>query len=118
AVELSAYRIAQEALTNVTKHASGARTRVEVGHGASELTLTVTDGGGPDPVRPAAGGGLGIPGMRERAELLGGTLTAGPGPDGGFTVTARLPVQQGRDGMPAGNGRPGLPGQHTQGELT
>lgn len=119
AVELSAYRIAQEALTNVTKHASGAPTRVEIDHGASELTLTVTDGGGPDPVRSAAvGGGLGIPGMRERAELLGGTLTAGPGPDGGFTVTARLPVQQGSDGMPAGNGRPGLPGQHTQEELT
>ena len=92
-LELSAYRIAQEALTNVTKHASGARTRVEIDHGANELTVTVTDDGGPGPLRPAVGGGLGIPGMRERAELLGGALTAGPGPAGGFTVTARLPAR-------------------------
>jgi len=111
AVELSAYRIGQEALTNVARHASGARARVEIGHGADALTVTVTDdgspgggspsGGSPDdggrgPVRPAAGGGLGIPGMRERAELLGGTLTAGPAPGGGFTVTARLPDGNGR----------------------
>ena len=94
AVELSAYRIAQEALTNVTKHASGALTRVEIDHGTDELTVTVTDGGSPNPVRSVAGGGLGIPGMRERAELLGGTLTAGPEPEGGFTVTARLPAQK------------------------
>lgn len=93
AVEWSAYRIAQEALTNVTKHASGARTRVDIDHGASELTVTVADAGSPDRAGPGRGAGLGIPGMRERAELLGGTLTAGPGPDGGFTVTARLPVQ-------------------------
>jgi signal transduction histidine kinase len=99
AMELSAYRIAQEALTNVTKHASGARTRVEIDHGGSELTVTVTDDGGPDQVRPAVGGGLGIPGMRERAELLGGALTAGPGPDGGFTVTARLPARDGGQGL-------------------
>jgi signal transduction histidine kinase len=61
--------------------------------GADELTITVTDDGGPNPGRSAAGGGLGIPGMRERAELLGGTLTAGPAPGGGFSVVARLPVQ-------------------------
>jgi signal transduction histidine kinase len=100
AVELSAYRIAQEALTNVTKHASGARTRVEIDHGAGELTVTVTDDGSPDPVRSAASGGLGIPGMRERAGLLGGTLTAGPRPGGGFIVTARLPTEKGKDGLP------------------
>jgi signal transduction histidine kinase len=93
AVELSAYRIAQEALTNVTKHAPRARAQVEIGHGTAELTVTVTDDGGPDQVKTAAGDGLGIPGMRERAELLGGTLTAGPGPGGGFSVVARLPVQ-------------------------
>ena len=52
----------------------------------------MTDDGGPHPARSAAGGGLGIPGMRERAELLGGTLTAGPAPGGGFTVVARLPA--------------------------
>jgi len=93
AVELSAYRIAQEALTNVTKHAGRARAVVEIGRGADELTVTVTDDGGPNPVSTAAGGGLGIPGMRERAELLGGTLTAGPAPGGGFAVVARLPAR-------------------------
>ena len=93
AVELSAYRIAQEALTNVTKHAGRARAQVEIGRGADELTVTVIDDGGPDPVPTAASGGLGIPGMRERAELLGGTLTAGPAPGGGFAVVARLPAR-------------------------
>jgi len=91
-VELSAYRIAQEALTNVTKHASGATTRVEIGRETGQLTITVADYGGQRPIRPAAVGGLGIPGMRERAELLGGTLTAEPGLDGGFVVIARLPA--------------------------
>jgi signal transduction histidine kinase len=98
AVELSAYRIAQEALTNVTKHASGARTRVEVDHGADELTVTVTDDGSAVPPRSAASAGLGIPGMRERAGLIGGKLTAGPGPGGGFVVTARLPVRKTQKG--------------------
>ena len=93
AVELSAYRIAQEALTNVAKHAAGAPAQVEIDCGADELTVTVTDDGGQNPVRSAASGGLGIPGMRERAELLGGTLTAGPTPGGGFAVIARLPVR-------------------------
>jgi signal transduction histidine kinase len=115
AVELSAYRIAQEALTNAAKHASGARTRVEVGHGADELTVTVADDGSPNPVRPAASGGLGIPGMRERAELLGGTLAAGPRREGGFIVTARLPAQRGRGAWPAGEGASGLPGEENQG---
>ncbi|MGH3209607.1 MAG: sensor histidine kinase [Trebonia sp.] len=99
AVEFSAYRIVQEALTNVTKHASGARTRVEVVHGTDSLTVTVTDDGSPDRSRPAPknGDGLGIPGMRERAELLGGTLSAAQGPDGGFSVTAWLPAGEKRD---------------------
>jgi signal transduction histidine kinase len=92
AVELSAYRITQEALTNVTKHAAGARVQVDIAYGVDQLTITVTDDGGPHPGRSAAGSGLGIPGMRERAELLGGTLTAGPAPEGGFTVVARLPA--------------------------
>ena len=99
AVELSAYRIAQEALTNVTKHAAGARAQVEIGRGADQLTVTVTDDGGPTLVRSSAGEGLGIPGMRERAELLGGTLTAGPAAGGGFAVIARLPAKTG-SGVP------------------
>jgi signal transduction histidine kinase len=92
AVELSAYRITQEALTNVTKHAGRARAQVEIGRGTDELTIAVTDDGGPNPGRSAATGGLGIRGMRERAELLGGTLTAGPAPGGGFAVVARIPA--------------------------
>lgn len=118
AVELSAYRIAQEALTNVTKHASGASTRVEIDHGADELTVTVTDDGSPNPVRSAASGGLGLPGMRERAELLGGTLTAGPRPGGGFMVTARLPVQKRREALPDETEGYGLTGQKSQEGLT
>jgi signal transduction histidine kinase len=115
AVELSAYRIAQEALTNAAKHAAGARTRVEIDHGADELIVTVTDDGSPNPARPGASGGLGIPGMRERAELLGGTLTAGPGRGGGFIVTARLPTERGREARPAEKEGDGLPGQGIQG---
>jgi signal transduction histidine kinase len=106
AVELSAYRIAQEALTNVTKHAKGARAWVEIDHGTGGLTITVADDGGADPVPSAAGDGLGIPGMRERAELLGGTLTAGPGPDGGFVVVARLPARDGGHDSPTATASP------------
>jgi signal transduction histidine kinase len=91
ALEHSAYRIAQEALTNVTKHAPGARALVEVAHGPSELTITVTDDG-PGPAASSAG--LGITGMRERAAMLGGQLTAGARPEGGFLVTARLPTER------------------------
>lgn len=114
AIESSAYRIAQEALTNVTKHAAGARTRVQIDHGAGQLTVTVADDGSPGPVRPPAGGGPGIPGMRERAVLLGGTLTAGPGLQGGFIVTARLPAPDRTQSAPAAkpaNGRPGYESQ-------
>jgi signal transduction histidine kinase len=102
AVEFSAYRIVQEALTNVTKHAAGARTRVLVEHGVGALSITVTDDGGRGPAGGAGGGagtgtvaagsGLGLAGMRERAELLGGTLRAGPVPTGGFIVAAGLPA--------------------------
>ncbi|WP_109035962.1 sensor histidine kinase [Streptomyces rubrogriseus] len=94
--ELSAYRIAQEALTNARKHAPGARTVVEVDYGADRLlTLRVRDDGpgGDYGSGPAAGAGTGhgLTGMRERAALVGGRLTAGAGPDGGFLVEAELP---------------------------
>jgi signal transduction histidine kinase len=92
ALELSGYRIAQEALTNVMKHAPGARARVSLEHGAEQLTITVTDDG-PGPSagagRPA---GFGLIGMRERVAMLGGTLSAGARPEGGFAVVARLPA--------------------------
>ncbi|MFE1204897.1 sensor histidine kinase [Streptomyces sp. NPDC058762] len=97
--ELSAYRIAQEALTNARKHAPGARTVVEVDYGADRLlTLRVRDDGpGTGPGSRSAGGtGHGLSGMRERAALVGGRLSAGAGPDGGFLVEAELPWGSGR----------------------
>jgi signal transduction histidine kinase len=95
-VDLSAYRIIQEALTNVVRHAGGAaRCTVSVGYGDEALDIRVTDDGGrPLVLTPAAvtGTGHGIIGMRERANLCGGEFSAGPLPDGGFQVTATLPL--------------------------
>jgi signal transduction histidine kinase len=89
-LELSAYRIVQEALTNTRKYAPGATARVTVRYKPASLELAVSDDG----PGPAAGGsdGHGLVGMRERASLHGGELRAGPGPDGGFLVEARLPL--------------------------
>jgi signal transduction histidine kinase len=86
-VELAAYRIVQEALTNVTRHAHARRAEVTLTYG-DELRVEVTDDG----IGGSARAGNGIAGMRERAESLGGTLEAGPRPGGGFRVAARLPV--------------------------
>ena len=91
-VALAAYRIVQEALTNVVKHAAPTRCRVRVTRAGPEVLIEVTDAGGYGPARPPAPGGLGIIGMRERAALFGGEVEAGPGPGGGFRVTARLPL--------------------------
>ncbi|MFF0513492.1 sensor histidine kinase [Streptomyces sp. NPDC004250] len=101
AVGLSAYRIVQEALANVVRHAPGAATRVSlsvsepVADGADRLTVLVVNGPPPEP--PAAplevgGTGHGLVGMRERVRIIGGTLDAGPLPDGGFRIAARLPL--------------------------
>jgi signal transduction histidine kinase len=92
-VGLSAYRILQEALTNVVKHAGPTRCRVRVEGGAGEVKVVVSNEGGTGRRPPAATEGHGITGMRERAALYGGTLTAGPLPDGGFEVRARLPYR-------------------------
>ncbi|WP_327010178.1 histidine kinase [Dactylosporangium sp. NBC_01737] len=96
-VDVSAYRIVQEALTNTMKHAGpGARATVVVSYGSAELRLDAGDDG---TGTPAGGGtGSGLRGMRERAALLGGEVTAGPGPDGGYRVRARIPLD------PAGTG--------------
>jgi signal transduction histidine kinase len=96
-VELSAYRILQEALSNVLRHAPGTRVTVEVGYDPDHLRLQVHNdappgGERPPPVLP----GHGIVGMRERAAMLGGTLAAGPAPDGGYLVEAVLPLNAGR----------------------
>jgi signal transduction histidine kinase len=94
AVDVSAYRIVQEALTNAVKYAGPARATVRVCWGANEVTVEVCDDGRgaaaerhPDDVA----GGHGLAGMRERVTLLGGDLSAGPRPGGGFRVIAHLP---------------------------
>jgi signal transduction histidine kinase len=89
-VDHAAYRILQESLTNVLRHAGpAARARVRLAYGHEELVVEVTDDG--EGTSGGEGGGNGLVGMRERAETVGGTLAAGPAPDGGFAVSARLP---------------------------
>ncbi|MFJ4878745.1 sensor histidine kinase [Streptomyces sp. NPDC088745] len=90
-LELSAYRIVQEALTNARRHAPGALAHVQLHYQPDALAIQISDDG-PGPVSgPANGTGHGLVGMHERAALLGGTLTAGRGPAGGFLVEAELP---------------------------
>ncbi|MFC4500137.1 MULTISPECIES: sensor histidine kinase [Streptomyces] len=84
-------RVAQEALTNVRKHAPGAKVRVALEYGPGEVRLDVRDSGGSPGELAGAGGGYGLLGMRERAELLGGSLDAGPDEEG-FVVTLKVPV--------------------------
>jgi signal transduction histidine kinase len=88
-VDVSAYRIVQEALTNVRKHAGPVPTTVHVAWDDGTLTLTVRDTGRG---ASAPGGGHGLIGMRERVRLLEGELRTGPAPDGGFEVRAVLPA--------------------------
>jgi signal transduction histidine kinase len=93
-VDLAAYRIVQEALTNVLKHAGPAETTVRVRHASDELELVITNAA--SLARPAPNGsdtGQGLIGMRERVGLYGGTLRAQPDAAGGFTVHARLPLE-------------------------
>lgn len=96
-LQTTVYRIAQEALTNVVKHAHTARAQVEVRHAPNELTVSIVDDG------PAAqhagwsdiddsGSGLGLVGMHERVALFGGRFEAGPRPEGGFAVVAGFPI--------------------------
>jgi signal transduction histidine kinase len=90
--DFAAYRIIQEALTNVKRHARASRVWISIRHRARDVEITVEDDGtaalGPDPIRP----GNGLTGMHERATAVGGTLEAGPRAEGGFRVMARLPV--------------------------
>jgi signal transduction histidine kinase len=101
-VDLSAYRIVQEALTNVVKHAGPARAQVVVGYHDRDVTVEILDDGGGAATSTGEGRaetgegraetGHGLIGMRERVAAFGGDLEAGPGPDGGFRVAARLPL--------------------------
>jgi signal transduction histidine kinase len=94
AVDSAAYRILQESITNVIRHVGPTRVDVRIEPGADLLEIRVINDGSPDaPGEPGSiVPGRGIAGMRERCELLGGELHAGPGPGGGFEVTARLPL--------------------------
>jgi len=95
-VDLAAYRVVQEALTNTLKHAGPTTARVELRFEPELLGVTVTDdggGGGPPPSPNGDGGGQGIVGMRERVAAYGGTFRAGPGGEGGFVVEAEFPLR-------------------------
>lgn len=94
AVDVSSYRIVQEALTNTMKHAGpGASAQVTVSYRNDELRLDASDNGAGEST--SGGTGNGLRGMRERAALLGGDVAAGPGPDGGYVVRARIPLDLG-----------------------
>ncbi len=91
AIDAAAYRIAQESLTNALRHAGASRVTVSARVDGGRLAIRVSDdgrGAGPAPVP-----GSGISGMRERAAVLGGTLTTGDAPGGGFVVAADLPLR-------------------------
>ncbi|MFD7935359.1 sensor histidine kinase [Streptomyces sp. NPDC059755] len=92
-VDLTAYRIVQEALTNVTKHAPKSTTQVRLVYGRDRLTVTITnEPSAREPAPASPGDGFGLIGMRERAHSAGGRFVAGRRPDGGFTVTTELPI--------------------------
>jgi len=90
-IELTAYRIVQEALTNTRRHAPGAAVDVELRYRGDELVLRVYDNG-PGPASDP-GSGHGLAGMRERAAMVGGQVTAGAAPGAGFLVEAVLPTK-------------------------
>ena len=96
-LELAAYRLIQEALTNVRKHAAAARAQVRVGYEPDRLRIEVSDDGGPrgavgETAPNVSGPGHGLIGMRERVQLYDGRMQAGPMPGGGFRVEAVLPL--------------------------
>ncbi len=95
ALEVGVYRIVQEALTNVMRHADGAAATVLLSVGEDEVEVAVTnDGRGSPTTASSAGTGSGLDGIRERAEALGGVLEAGPSPRHGFRVRAVLPLER------------------------
>jgi signal transduction histidine kinase len=94
-VDVSAYRIVQEALTNTLKHSAASRADVHVRYWPDELEVEIVDDGPPHSGTRSAPGGLGLIGMRERAALHGGQLSAGPAAGGGFTVRVKLRTQVG-----------------------
>jgi signal transduction histidine kinase len=91
-VNLSAYRIVQEALTNTLRHARASFAEVTFRYSPEAVEIEVVDNGKGPPPRASDGAGYGLLGMRERAALLGGTVETGPTAHGGFRVHARLPL--------------------------
>ena len=106
-VTSTGYRIVQEALTNVVRHAGGSRARVRVTRGDDALVIEVDDDGGEAAAGAPPGAGQGVRGMRERAQAAGGTLEAGPQAGGGWRVVATLPTacRRGRHDDPGAGGR-------------
>ncbi|MFF0552616.1 histidine kinase [Streptomyces sp. NPDC004311] len=98
--ELTAYRIVQEALSNCLRHAPGSRVEVGIAYGPRDLHLCIANSAPTRPVPGSPGAGHGLLGMRERAGMLGGELAAGPRPDGGYEVSAVLPLSP--QDLPAG----------------
>ena len=94
AIDLSAYRIVQEALTNTLKHAHASQANVTVRYEPNHVELEVRDDG--QGMGSSNGTGHGLVGIRERVKIYGGQMTAGPATDGGFVLTARLPVERSR----------------------
>jgi signal transduction histidine kinase len=115
-IDLAAYRVVQEALTNVMKHAGPARTTVRLQYRARDLLITVSDDGPPPDSAPAAAGpgaeegagpspgsvsgGRGLIGLRERIAVYGGELDAGPRPGGGWRLRARIPLEPAAGDLP------------------
>jgi len=95
-IELCAYRTVQEALTNIVKHAPGAHVHVLLRYEADALAVIVIDDGPGSPTTDTPSDGLGLVGMRERITAIGGDLTVGADPEGGFHVRARLPITTGQ----------------------
>ena len=93
-LDLSAYRIVQEVLTNTLKHAGATRADVDVRYRSGELAIEVRDDG--RGVAASDGLGHGLIGIRERVKIYGGEMTAGAGADGGFRLRTRLPLDGGR----------------------
>jgi signal transduction histidine kinase len=93
-VDLAAYRIVQEALTNTLKHAGRACVSVRIGYERGRLELEIADDGKAPTTANGSGGGHGLVGMRERTAIYGGSLEAGPRAEGGFAVSARLPIEE------------------------
>ncbi|WP_051466134.1 sensor histidine kinase [Pseudofrankia saprophytica] len=114
-VDLAAYRIVQESLTNVLRHAAASRVTIEVTVSGGAVSIDVADAPDPPAAQPVVPPGHGLTGLRERAEELGGRLTAGPCPGGGWRVRAQLPVTRARPvGGPGGS--PGGAGSRSGGK--